>query len=956
MSTVVSSLGDPRRPPGSPSGRQLPFHGRTFYLDLSTYAGQRRLERDIACLGGKVDKFLSKQVTHVVTSKPPTVSPPSRRDSAGSTPEPVVLSRGLALLKLSGRTQSPAGGKSCVAARARQLGVAVVSLADVLDLIARHAETHPIIAHTTGKAAVRRLRGVFIKIEDECDRYRPIMQRFQSFPAVVADSTHDTSPFYKNQCVKASVAVKTVESARCSSKSVTQPSRKAVQKKTLKKEGFCECCDVCFDDEREHRRTETHRKYANCDDNYASLDDVISKLSSIEHLLDTFHSEPSDHDSLHNATCHTDVSTLTRCDSDKNPIQLKDDVMSDTDVSKDENNNRTKTTNNIGAVDKTMHEKRSLSDRDDAGEMAVTLSPSVTQQRVPEVECAAATDTEESTDEYDVTVPGNGHAAYAMSSHSSTCVVSLRVNQCDIASDGNNRPTVPENGDIRMVGDADVQCARLTGQKDDLGNSETEAVDTGQGDQQMTITMCSAEVSKREADTGIAEFSLPRILLQDDDIELDAYCTDITATKTVEATCTSGVDNETVTELCGVSDMPNSDVYDTAEDTRCVSSRDASRDNRDTHNATATSDDQACVISRDMPLTELTLSDVDICEMLDANFEAQDTQLLSLGNLSVSSSNIEVDACAEYPSLTHLLQVVDDLQTLCLTGNVITDYLNDAATSEVDIVTVDGGVSDGDQPTVTSRCTRCRSSGYTSCCCAEDRSSNDTIDYDMSTGTRLSGSHDGHVSPITVPAMSPEARSQTDVNIPNIDTSTRSPDSESLRSLWVNSLCKFGGYSEDATFPTQCANIAAMKSCSPTGGDICQTESASDIAIASSAETISLTGTRTVVSRCQDNDDAICSALSSTQTSELQNVGNAAENHWTIAPSGGMSVKLSRVAATPGRRDDHVTWSVEKCGDCSLRFSINKQRLAPPTDADNCMTSVGVTSVSREPTKRRKLF
>ena len=920
------------------------------------------------CLGGKVDKFLSKQVTHVVTSKPPTVSP-SRRDSAGSTPEPVVLSRGLALLKLSGRTQSPSGGKSCAAARARQLGVAVVSLADVLDLIARHAETHtdanPIIAQTTGKAVVRRLRGVFIKIEDECDKYRPIMQRFQSFPAVVADSTHNTSPFYNNQCVKASVTVKTIESARCSSKSVTQPSKKAVQKKTLRKEGFCECCDVCFDDEQEHRRTETHRKYANCDDNYASLDDVISKLSSIEHLLDTFHSEPPDHNSLHKATCHTDVSTLTRGGSDTNPIQLKGNIMSDTDVTKDENNNRTKTPENTEAVDKTLHEKRSMSDRDDADEMATTLRPSVTQQRVPEAERAAATDTEESTDEYDVTVAGTGHAVYAMSSHSSTCVVSLRVNQCDVASDGDNRPAVAKSGDIHMVDNGDIQCARLACQKGDLGNSKTEAVCTGQGktpmddDQQVTVTMCSAEVSKRDGDPGIVEFSLPRVLMQDDDVGLGAYCTDITETRPVEATCTTDVGNETVTEHCGVSDIPNIDVYDTAEDTRCVSSRDASRDNRDTHNASPTRDGQACVISRDMPLTELTLSDVDICEMLDANFETQDTQLLSLGNLSVSSSNIEVDADADYPSLTHLLQVVDDLQTLCLNGNVITDYLNDAATtSEVDIVTVDDDASDGDQPTVTSWCTRCRSSGYTSCCCAEDRSSNGTIDYDMSASSRrqLSGTPGGHVSPVTVPAMPPEALSQTDVNTPNIDTPTRSPDSESLRSRWVNSLCKFAGYSEDATLQTECATTVAMKRCSPTGGDICQTESAVDVAIVSSAETVSLTGTRTVVSRCQYNDDAICSEMSSTQTSELQNVGNAAEKHWTIAPSGGMSVKLSRVGVTPGRRDDHVTWSVEKCGDCSLRFSINKQRIAPPTDADNCMTSNGVTSVSREPTKRRKLF
>ena len=1183
MSTVVSSPGDPRRLQGPRSGRRLPFDGHTYYLDLQKYPGQRRLERDIVYMGGKVDKFLSNQVTHVVTSKP-TVSP--SRSGCGSTPgaagqslEPAVLSRGLTLLKLSGRTQSPAGDrKSGVADRAKQLGVAVITVSDILDQVQQHVETradlahmHPIIAHDTGKTVVRQLRGVFMKIDDDGERFRPIMQRFQSFPAVIADSTHDTSPFLTNQHVKA--MLKKIESTRCSSKSATMPSTKAARKKTYIKDGFCELCETCFDDVQQHRQSEKHKQYANCDDNYASLDDVIGKLSSIEDMLSTFHSVSSARDCLCNTACHADLTsffdkvadpvhliddrvcdkavypvhmtgdrmcddvadpvhmtddrmcdktvdpvhmtddrmcdkavdpvqmtddrmydnltdkavdpvhitddrkcdkavdpvhttydricdkdvdpvrmtddrmcdktadpvhmtddrmcdkavdpvhmtddrmydnftdkavdpvhmtddrmcdkavdpvrtTYDRiCDKDVDPVHLTDDRKSNTAVAEDENNNTNKTKSPV----KMFHGKHSPSDDyvtkliNLADELQGPLSLCVLQPCVAQAERSTPN---ENIDQIDCITGGAGETACVMAS---ACVDNP---QCDFTtcSEPDNRPTVEGHWDVKMI---DGDYARCQGES--LGETWAEAVDTEQSGSTEEYPLPPGFVARTwteapdvEPSGSTEEYSLPPVWMQDDEISEArrgghadrAY---VSETRSLERATFKGVEHHRQSKEC---DAPRSRLCDAVDETRCyndtddfdVISRDASQKNRDNHSVSATHDDRSCAVihddrscamTHDVALTNFSVSYADIYKMLD-DIDTPVTQLISVGNAPVSPCGIEVnDDTDEFPSLTHLLEVVEDLQTSCLDGNINTDYLNEVPISEVDVVTVDGAISEREQSTVEPLC--CSVEGRCSC----------VMDDVLCTGSlhqqQLSGELNTCISSNILPRVPPPG---PDVATFNMGESDRCYDSESLQCRWVDTVKMPNGYSEDVTWRNRRPSVVALQShptisrqvCSSpltarkpkvpkllqpqssAGGDICQTTIATHVSAESNTEAVSLTKMSAVASRSQYDYDTNTAGLAPIKTGktrrcESQNGETVAAHKWTVTPSGGMSVKLSRVARTPSNRQVGVTWSVEKCGDCSLRFSVNKQHVASAADKNN-----DVIPVSRDTTKRRKLF
>ena len=878
-----------------------------------------------------MDTFLSSQVTHLVTSKPRTLPcRESKVDTTGQTSEPAVLSRGLALLKLSNRTQSPAGGKSGVAARAKQLGVSVITLSDILDQIKRHAETRaelapPIIDHERGTTVVKQLRGVFVKIEDDSQKFRPIMQRFQSFPAIVADSTHVTSPFLNNQPVK--TALKKAESTRCSSQSVTQPSTKAAEKKTYRKDGFCECCDAYYEDINQHRRSEKHKQYASCDENYASLDTVISQLSPIESLLATFDVATPVLDCLRNTNCHADMSSLLLCDNPIYPFQLTAEC--DKAVTED-NNNNTNNTESLHMFNSKHSPSNDYFAANCSDEMQRTLSQSVAKQCVTKSEC--------SIPNVNLEIPNVVHSA---------CEVGPNVKQGDPVSCSktyvnialDKRQVDSTNDDVQQVSVA-ISCEH---------NTAICAVDNNQhmaliqGEQVNDAMFVGQQNSVSPNASNIA--SVERTSLSNKETQRPSIEYDVT--------------DSPPTRLCDDRSETCEPRRDNDADGFGVISRIAYEENTDPY----TFDYRSCTITNDASLTDVTASDVDICKMLDANIAAPLTQLIAGVDATVPSCDIELNDCTALSSLTQLLDIADDCQTVCLDGNRVTDCLNESTTSDVDVVTVDSDILDREQSVAHT---------FNAASCASDRrvlcSLDERISATASKGRQCTDTVNNHVLKECASSnirhfsigASSEASTVSSKRIPCCDSEPVNTDRTSQ--VYSDNLAWQSHCTDDLALefhrttsrrvcmsPLNARKHALRGSNSTTGGDICETALATYFGTKCSTKPVATpTNERcSVLPKVMHNSVSTLllppMPISSPHACASQNMPTATDTHWTVTPSGDTSVRL--------RRTNEMTWSVQKSGDCSLRFSVNKQRMASQSATD-CT----VTSVPRKTTKRRKLF
>ena len=900
-----------------------------------------------------MDTFLSSQVTHLVTSKPRTLPcRESKVDTTGQTSEPAVLSRGLALLKLSNRTQSPAGGKSGVAARAKQLGVSVITLSDILDQIKRHAETRaefapPIIAHERGTTVVKQLRGVFVKIEDDCRKYRPIMQRFQSFPAIVADSTHVTSPFLNNQHVK--TALKKAESTRCSSQSVTQPSTKAAEKKTYRKDGFCECCDAYYEDINQHRRSEKHKQYASCDENYASLDTVISQLSPIENLLATFHVATPVLDCLRNTNCHVDMSSLLLCDNPIYPVQLTE---CDKAVTED-NNNNTNNTESLPVFNSKHSPSNDYFDAKCADEMQRTLSQSVAKQCVTKSECS---------------IPSvNLEIRNVVRS---ACEVGPNVKQGDPVSCSKTYVNI-----ARLHGNNTVKIGQeaLDKRQVDSTNDDVQQVSVAISCEHNTA-ICAVDNNQHMALIQGEQVNDAIFVGQQNSVSPNA-----SNIASVERTSLSNKETQRPSIKYDVTDSPPTRLCDDRSET-CETRRDNDADGFGVISCIAyeentdpyTFDYRSCTITNDASLTDVTASDVDICKMLDANIAAPLTQLIAGVDATVPSCDIELNDCTVLSSLTQLLEIADDCQTVCLDGNRVTDCLNESTTSDVDVVTVDSDILDREQSVAhTLNAASCASNRRALCSLDERitttdskaRQCTDTVNDRLTFGV-LKECASSNVMHFPIGASSDASTVSCSIGkskrIPRCDSEPVNPD----RTSQV--------YSDNSAWQSHCTDDLALKfhrttsrqvcmsplnarkyslrgSNSTKGGDICETALATYFGTKCSTKPVATpTNERcSVLPNVMHNSISALllpsMPISSPLACESQNMPSVTETHWTVTPSGDTSVRL--------RRTNEMTWSVQKSGDCSLRFSVNKQRMASQS-----VTDCNVTSVPRKTTKRRKLF
>ncbi|XP_064431394.1 protein DBF4 homolog A isoform X3 [Mirounga angustirostris] len=247
-----------------------PLWGKIFYIDLPSVTISEKLQKDIQDLGGRVEEFLSKDISYLISNKKeakfaqtlgrisPVPSPesaytaettsphPSHDGSSFKSPDSVCLSRGKLLVEKAIKDHDFISSNS-ILSNALSWGVKILHIDDIryyieqkkkeLYLLKKSSTSVRDVGKRVGigtqKARTGRLQKPFVKVED--------MSQIQT------DG---------NKCGGIPIQL---------------------QLKEKKKKGYCECCLQKYDDLEAHLLSEQHRNFAQSN-HYQVVDDIVSKL------------------------------------------------------------------------------------------------------------------------------------------------------------------------------------------------------------------------------------------------------------------------------------------------------------------------------------------------------------------------------------------------------------------------------------------------------------------------------------------------------------------------------------------------------------------------------------------------------------------------------------------------------------------------------------------------------
>ncbi|XP_068013034.1 protein DBF4 homolog A isoform X2 [Melanerpes formicivorus] len=293
-----------------------PLTGKVFYLDIPSHVVSEKIGKDLRELGGRVESFLSKDISYLVSNKKeakfapslaqisPVPSPESAHHGGNSSSHPsncrdrqegssfkgvdaVRMSRGKSLVKKAIKEQDliPSGS---ILSNALSWGVKILHLDDVKNYIEQKKKELYLLrrpgsaSKDVGKQvpapkSKSRLKNPFVKVEDRSRQYRPFYLQFPIFPAL-------------NYCVPKPYSPFEVEKKLPSAAKQTQPKQRNkiisdkdcgtplhLPQKDKKKRGYCECCGKKYEDLHTHLESEQHQNFAQSTE-YRIVDEIISNF------------------------------------------------------------------------------------------------------------------------------------------------------------------------------------------------------------------------------------------------------------------------------------------------------------------------------------------------------------------------------------------------------------------------------------------------------------------------------------------------------------------------------------------------------------------------------------------------------------------------------------------------------------------------------------------------------
>ncbi|XP_030908269.2 protein DBF4 homolog A isoform X2 [Melopsittacus undulatus] len=314
---IRSSLKNVKKDTGKPEKlKYKPLTGKVFYLDIPSNVISEKIGKDLKELGGRVESFLSKDISYLVSNKKeakfapslgqisPVPSPESAGNGGNSSPHPsnrkdrhdgnsfkiadtVRMSRGKSLVEKAIKEQDliPSGS---ILSNALSWGVKILHIDDVknyieqkkkeLYLIKRAGNSSKDVGKQVATQKSRsRLKNPFVKVEDRSRLYRPFYLQLPIFPVLNYCVPKPYSPFEVDK--KHPSVQKQMKSKQRTKINSDKDCGTPVQlpQKDKKRRGYCECCGKKYEDLQAHLESEQHRNFAQSTQ-YQVVDDIISKF------------------------------------------------------------------------------------------------------------------------------------------------------------------------------------------------------------------------------------------------------------------------------------------------------------------------------------------------------------------------------------------------------------------------------------------------------------------------------------------------------------------------------------------------------------------------------------------------------------------------------------------------------------------------------------------------------
>ncbi|XP_004676925.1 PREDICTED: protein DBF4 homolog A [Condylura cristata] len=289
-----------------------PLWGKVFYIDLPSVTISEKLQKDIKDLGGRVEEFLSKDISYLISNKKEakfaqtlgrispipspesaytaeTTSPhPSHDGSSFKPPDSVCLSRGKLLVEKAIKDHDFIPSSS-ILSNALSWGVKILHIDDIRYYIEQKKKELYVLKKSstsirdagkrgigTQKTRTGRLKKPFVKVEDKSQLYRPFYLQLTNMPLINYSIQKPTSPFDVDK--SSSSQKQTQVNLRIQAdgdKCGRNPAQ--LQLKEKKKKGYCECCLQKYEDLETHLLSQQHRNFAQSN-RYQIVDDIVSKL------------------------------------------------------------------------------------------------------------------------------------------------------------------------------------------------------------------------------------------------------------------------------------------------------------------------------------------------------------------------------------------------------------------------------------------------------------------------------------------------------------------------------------------------------------------------------------------------------------------------------------------------------------------------------------------------------
>ncbi|XP_030641289.1 protein DBF4 homolog A [Chanos chanos] len=297
--------------PGCDSSQNKPLTGKIFYLDVPCNKRTQTLENDIKTLGGTVEKFFSKEIRYLVSSKPEARharrlgldSPIPSPDSGLSSPHPAskkgssqgqadtaVVSRGKALVEKVIKEQERIQMNRMLA-NAVEWGVKVLYIDDIISYIERKKTKITTLVKTPTATAklesterttfqkhnAGRISRPFVKVEDSSRHYRPIYLPMLKLPVCSLRGLPPCSPFYAEENDREGQGKRPREHREERHRG-RRNKRRGQDGKEKRKGGYCECCIVKYDSLKAHLQSEQHQAFSKSEE-YLVVDKVIAGLT-----------------------------------------------------------------------------------------------------------------------------------------------------------------------------------------------------------------------------------------------------------------------------------------------------------------------------------------------------------------------------------------------------------------------------------------------------------------------------------------------------------------------------------------------------------------------------------------------------------------------------------------------------------------------------------------------------